>query len=373
MDTAIVIGGGQSGLAAAFTLRNQGFQPIVLEAGTEAVGSWPRYYDSLRTFSPARLFSLPGMAFPAPRDHLPVRDEVVGYLRRYASRLDCEIRTGQRVVSVLADRDGYVVATDDGGALHARVVVAASGNFDNPYRPGLPALASFTGTVLHTADYRSPAPFEGQRIVVVGAGSSAVQIAVELAERTPTLLASRRPIRFTDWNILPQHEGLTRLTESLFRLPVGPLLLSTTRAYNVVPDPSRIHREAFARGVIERLPMFTDSDGDELRWADGRVEKTDTIILGTGYRPALEYLRPIGALDRRGLPRQRHGISTVHPGLAFVGIEGQHTVLSNGLHGVGQDAAYVARRMRRRIAGTHPALRRHRPGPAPLGLAAAGN
>ncbi|MER5768529.1 flavin-containing monooxygenase [Streptomyces sp. NPDC001985] len=355
MDTAIVIGGGQGGLAAAHALRNQGFRPVVLEAGAEPVGSWPHYYDSLTAFTPLRFSSLPGMPFPGPPRHFPVRDEVVAYLRRYASRLDAEIRTGQRVTSVVADRDGYVVETADGTRLHSAVVVAATGNFGNPHRPELPGLDAFTGQVLHSAEYRAPAPFAGRRVVVVGSGTSAVQIACELAGHARTSLASRRPVNFSSWMFKAEREPVWRMMEAVGRLPVGPWLPSTV-GHNVVPDHDGSHRAAFDRGLLDRRPLFTGADGSELRWSDGTREQVDTVVLGTGYRPALDCLRPLGALRRDGSPRQRHGLSTSHPGLAYIGVEGQHTLLSNALHGMGTDADHIARALRRYVAGNRPGL-----------------
>ncbi|MFI1886861.1 flavin-containing monooxygenase [Streptomyces jumonjinensis] len=357
MDTAIVIGGGQGGLGAAYALRNQGFRPVILEAGAEPVGSWPRYYDSLIVFTPLRFFALPGMPPAGDPRHFPSRDEVVAYLRRYAAHLDCEIRTGQRVSSVVADRDGYTVATEDGSLFHGSVVVAATGTFANPHRPELPGLAGYTGKVLHSAEYRSPAPFDGQRVVVVGSANSAVQIAYELADRARTTLASRRPVRFTRSRLYPGDGApVWKLLEAIGRLPVGPLLPPHGSSFNVVPDYDGKYRTAIEEGRPDRREMFTGADGTELRWADGRSEHVDTVVLATGYRPALEYLRPLGALDRRGTPRQRHGLSTSHPGLAFMGLEGQHTILSTALHGVGADAEHVARTLRRQVARSTPAL-----------------
>lgn len=355
MDTAIVIGGGQCGLGTAFTLRNHGFRPVILEAGAEAVGSWPHYYDSLVVFTTARLSSLPGMPFPGRPSHFPVRDEVVAYLKDYASRLDCEIRTGTRVASVVADRDGYVVTTESGEQLHAAVVVAATGNFGNPHRPDVPGLAGYAGKVLHSAEYRSPEPFAGQRVVVVGAANSAVQIAHELSAHARVTLASRKPIRYSR-TPFSEKEAFVKVVEAAFRLPVGGLL--TESSFAVVIDNDGTYRAAVEAGKPDRREMFTASDGTELRWPDGRREHVDAVVLATGYRPALEYLRPLGALDRRGIPRQRHGLSTIHPGLAFMGLEGQRTLLSAGLHGVGPDATYITRRLRRWIATTEPAWRR---------------
>jgi putative flavoprotein involved in K+ transport len=80
----LVVGGGQAGLAAGFHLRRSGLAFAILEAGPEAVGSWPAYYDSLTLFSPARYSALSGLPFPGDPDHYPTRDEVIAYLRAYA-------------------------------------------------------------------------------------------------------------------------------------------------------------------------------------------------------------------------------------------------------------------------------------------------
>ncbi|MEF9905587.1 FAD-dependent oxidoreductase [Streptomyces sp. P9-A2] len=141
-----VIGGGQSGLATAHALLRRGLRPVVLEASGRAVGSWPRYYDSLTLLSPTRYSSLPGMPFPgADRNHYPHHDEVVAYLTAYAGRLDAEIRTGCRVSAVRRTGDAFEVELEGGGWLSARAVVAASGSFGRPHRPALSGLEEFTG------------------------------------------------------------------------------------------------------------------------------------------------------------------------------------------------------------------------------------
>ncbi|MFF8937976.1 NAD(P)-binding domain-containing protein [Streptomyces paradoxus] len=157
---AVVIGGGRSGLAAAHALVMQGV-PVVLEASDRAVGSWPRYYDSLTLFSPARFSSLPGLAFGGDPDRYPHRDEVVAYLDRYAARLDTHIRTGRRVIGVTAGAGGFRFELGSGERISAGAVVAASGSFGRPHRPSLPGLETFTGQVLHVADYAAPLSSRG--------------------------------------------------------------------------------------------------------------------------------------------------------------------------------------------------------------------
>ncbi|MFZ4191963.1 flavin-containing monooxygenase [Streptomyces pseudogriseolus] len=340
-----VIGGGQSGLATAHAL----LRPVVLEASERAAGSWPRYYDSLTLFSPARYSSLPGMPFPGTdRDRYPHRDEVVAYLTAYADRLDADIRTGCRVSAVLRTSDGFEVETEGGGRLSARAVVAASGSFGRPHRPVLPGLEEFTGQVLHAADYRSPAPFTGRRVVVVGAGNSAVQIAAELAQTARVTLATRAPVKCAAQRVLGRdlHWWLTRT--GLDTAPLG-RLLSRPPAQPVLDDGR--YRAALAAGRPQRRPLFTGADGIKLVWQDGRREEADAIVLATGYRPDMPYLAGIdGALDAPGSPRHREGLATNVPGLAFVGLEWQRSLSSNSLRGVGRDADRIARRLAAHLA-----------------------
>src|ERR1019366_3778879 len=181
----IVVGGGQSGLAAARALRELRMPTVILEASDRPTGSWPRYYDSLRLFSPAGYSSMAGMPFPGAPDRYPGRDEVADYLERYAARLDVEIQTNTRVETIQQVGRDFIVFTDGGRALRASGIVAASGSFSNPYRP------SFPGELSHVADYRNPVPYAGQRVIVVGAGDSAAHVANELAPVAAVTLATR--------------------------------------------------------------------------------------------------------------------------------------------------------------------------------------
>ncbi|MDQ0377852.1 flavin-containing monooxygenase [Amycolatopsis thermophila] len=338
MPDAIVIGGGQSGLAAAYALREAGLEPLVLEAGSEPVGSWPRYYDSLTLFSPARYSSLPGKRFPGDPRHYPHRYEVVGYLRDYASALDADIRTGHRVESV-HHNGSFVVRA--GHEFEAPVVVAASGWFGRPHVPALPGLDSFAGAVMHAADYREPSAFAGQRIIVVGAGNSGVQIGAELADHASVTIATRKPVRYAPQRPLGRDLQFWLTVTGAARLP---------RSVKGDPPTVPVLDTGYYRGRIrdgrpDRRPMFTRLEGRHVIWSDGRREPVDTLLLATGYRPDMPYLDGLGALDERGVPRHRRGVSTSVPGLGYVGLEWQSTLVSASLRGVGRDARYVVRRL----------------------------
>lgn len=348
VDAVVIVGGGQAGLAAAHAALQAGLRPVVLEASDRTAGSWPRYYDGLTLFSPARYSALPGLPFPGDPGRYPHRDEVVAYLERYGAALarrGARIRTAARVTAVTADGGGFTVHLADGGTLAAPRLIAATGA--RPHRPAPAGEETFTGRILHAAEYRSPEPFAGRRVIVVGAGNSAVQIAGELAGHARVTIASRAPIRFVPQRPLGRDLHFWFRVTGFDRLP---LPRAGRPPAQPVLDTGR-YRRALRSGRMDRRPMFTRLDGDTVEWSDGRREPVDVVLLATGYRPRLDYLAPLGALTAGGRPRQVRGLSTTHPGLGFVGLEWQRTPASNTLRGVGADARHVLRALAARPAG----------------------
>jgi putative flavoprotein involved in K+ transport len=354
----IVVGGGQSGLAAGRALRELGMPALILEASHRAAGSWPRYYDSLHLFSPAEYSAMQGLAFPRALGRYPHHDEVAAYLEAYAAQLGVEIQTNTRVDTIQQDGNQFVVRTADGRSLRASGIVAASGSFDNPYRPTLAGERNFTAKLLHVAEYRNPAPYTGRRVVVVGAGDSAVQVASDLASVATVTLATRKPVRFIPQRIRGEDVHYW-LRESGFDALPAQWLRKITGG-TVVTDSGGYEAE-LAQGRFDRRPMFDRLDGDRVVWSDDQSEPVDAIILATGYRPSLDYLRELGALDEEGAPIHVGGISATHLGLVYLGLEFQRSFASNTLRGVSQDAWAV-------IA---PLVAWIRDAPAAIGLSAA--
>ncbi|GLW10696.1 monooxygenase [Microtetraspora sp. NBRC 13810] len=363
-DRVLIVGAGQSGLAAAHAALEQGLRPVLLEASDQTAGSWPRYYDSLALFSPARYSSLPGMPFGGEPERYPRRDEVVAYLERYAAALTgrgAELRTGACVSAVRpadktvgqGDGSGFLVHLEGGEELATPALIAASGSFGCPYRPALPGLDTFTGPVLHVADYRSPASLSGEHVIVVGAGNSAVQIAHELAAERRVTLASRAPIRFVEQRPLGRDLHFWFQVTGFDRLP---LARAEAPPASPVLDDGR-YRRALREGRYERRAMFARMDGDQVTWSDGRRERVDAVLLATGYQPNLPYLAGLGALTADGHPRQRRGVSLTHNGLGYLGLEWQRTPSSNTLRGVGADARRVVAALASHLHGNQQHVR----------------
>ena len=345
----LVVGAGQAGMAAARAAQLAGLSCLVLDARDEVGGSWPDSYESLRLFSPARFSALPDMPMPGPGGRYPTREEMTGYLRAYATRFGVPVRTWTRVMSVAREGARFAVTAAAGQVLAARSLVAASGGFGRPYQPKLPGATEFSGRLLHAATYRRPDPFAGRRVVVVGGGNSAVQIAVELAALADVTLAVRRPLRLRTQRPLGVDVHHWARWTGLDRLPVG---ARGMRAAGVLDDGR--YAAAIAAGKPDVRPMFTLLTSTGVAWPDGTEEPIDVVLLATGYRPDLAYLTGLGALDELGRPMHCRGVSTTVSGLGYVGLPGQTGFASATVRGVGPDARRVISRLRRQLAGPLP-------------------
>lgn len=346
MDTrydVVVIGGGQAGLAAGYHLQRAGLRFIIIDAACQIGGSWSQYYESLRLFSPARYAALPGFPFGGNPDSYPTRDEVVAYLQAYATYFNLPIVSNTSIQAVQRRDKHFWSATTAGTVYPSDSLIAATGSFRTPTIPQLPGQEHFRGQILHAADYRTPDPFRGKRVIVVGAGNSAVQIGSEVAEVARVTLAVRHPVRFAPQRVLGYdiHHWL-----DWTRLEYLPWLQDQSAP---VLDTG-VYQQALAANKPDQRPMFCGFTQDGVWWSGNEYERVDAIIFATGYSTRMPYLANLAALDSSGAPLHHKGISRVVPGLYYVGLSGQRSFRSATLRGVGADAAYVVAALQQRCA-----------------------
>lgn len=340
----IVIGGGQAGLAVGHGLAMRDVDFAILDGGAEVGDSWRQRWDSLRLFTPAAYSGLPGMVFPAPPMHLPDKDQTADYLACYAERFDLPVRLRTRVLSLRWNGERYVA---NAGTVQCEAdnVVVATGPF---HRPRVPAVASRLSPdilQLHSNEYRNPFELPDGPVLVVGAGNSGAQIAMELAHDRKVWLAGRDtghlPRRFLgrdlfDW-IWPMLTRATLDTRAGRRIRArasrgGDALIGIPESSIAATGITRIGRIDGERGG---MPMSGD-----------RVIQPRVIVWCTGFTPDYQWI-DLPATDASGNPRHVRGVAADHAGLYFAGLRFQHRMTSSLLGGVGADAEYVAERIAR--------------------------
>lgn len=343
----LVIGGGQAGLAAAHHLSRIGEDVQVVEAGERPGEAWRKRWASLRLFTPAQYDGLPGMPFPAERGSFPTKDEMADYLAAYAAPLP--VHCGVRVQRLAPAGQGFEAQTTR-GTLSADRVVIATGCHAVPKVPPFAQQLEAGITQLHSSQYREPSMVPRGEVLVVGAGTSGLEIALDLAPTHRVHLAGKPTAHIPD-PLFRYAGGLywwfisNLLTE---RTPMGRKAKAQVRAHGA--PLIRVSMAQVAAAGVEHVPRVTGIHEGKPVVEGGRVLPVQTVVWATGFRPDFSWVdAPI--TDEQGWPKAERGVSTVLPGLYFVGLVFQFGLTSGLVGGVGRDAAYVAAAIERARAG----------------------
>jgi putative flavoprotein involved in K+ transport len=352
----VIIGGGQAGLATGYHLRRLGREFVILEAAGRVGDSWRRRWDSLRLFTPARHDGLPGWRFPAPAWSFPTKDQMADYLEAYARRFELPVRTGAAVDGLARVGDSYVV-TAGGRRFEADNVVIATGAYE---RPTVPAFASSLDpaiTQIHSADYRTPSQLRDGGVLVVGAGNSGAEIAIEAAaaghrawlagpstgqipfrmEGLPSrLLLERLVLRFLFHRVLTVDTPPGRKLRSRVATKGTPLIRLKQEDVGAAGVERTTARVA---GVDRGLPVLDD----------GRVLEVANVVWSTGFHHDWSWV-DLPGFDHDE-PAHRRGVVDGEPGLYLVGLHFLYAMSSAMIHGVGRDAEHVARHLAARARG----------------------
>ncbi|MDG4874954.1 NAD(P)/FAD-dependent oxidoreductase [Mesorhizobium sp. WSM4935] len=414
IDT-LVVGGGQAGVAMSEHLSKCGVPHLVLERGRIAERWRSQRWDSLVANGPAWHDRFPGMEFPVTGpDGFPSKEEVADYFVAYAKQINAPIRCGVEVKLVQRNvgRPGFRVETSD-GVIEANSVVAATGPFQVPVIP--PLVPAHAGILqIHSSAYRNPAQLPKGAVLVVGAGSSGVQIADELQRSGRRVYLSvgphDRPPRayrgrdfcwwlgvLGKWDLETPGPGTEHVTIAVsgarggetidFRrlAAQGLTLVGMTKTYQdgvmtFAPDLAK----NIARGDASLMSLLDEADAyvarngldlpDEpearridpdpecvtnpIRELDLAKAGIATIIWATGFTVDYSWLK-VDAFDEKGRPRHQRGVST-EPGIYFLGLPWQSRRGSSFIWGVWHDAKHVADRIstQRKYLAYHAAAKR---------------
>ncbi|MEN4474810.1 NAD(P)/FAD-dependent oxidoreductase [Mycolicibacterium cosmeticum] len=392
----LVVGAGQAGIAMSEHLGAHGVPHLVVERDriAERWRSWR--WDSLVANGPAWHDRFPGLEFDVPPDAFAGKEQVADYLVAYADKIDAPIRTGVQVHSVrkVDGRPGFDVDTSD-GSIHAQFVVAATGAFQKPVIP--PVVPETAGVYqIHSSGYHNPQQLPDGAVLVIGAGSSGVQIADELRQSGRQVYLAvgphdRPPRRYRGrdfcwwlgvlgkWDMSAPPRGAEHVTIAVsgahggrtvdFRdlAATGITLLGMAGSYRdgVLTFAADL-RENIERGDANYLSMLDEADAyiarngldlpeepearifgpdpecmtDPIRSLDLAAAGITSIVWAVGFAFDYGWLH-VDAFDEHGRPRHQRGVST-EPGIYFLGLPWQSRRGSSFIWGVWHDAKYLA-------------------------------
>ncbi|MFJ3483129.1 flavin-containing monooxygenase [Pseudomonas sp. NPDC090202] len=395
IDT-LVVGAGQAGVAMSEHLSNQGVPHLVLERSRIAEAWRSGRWDSLVANGPAWHDRFPGLEFDIHPDGFAGKEQVAAYFETYAKKINAPIRTGVDVKRVTRNvgRPGFTVETSE-GTIQARRVVAATGPFQKPVIP--PIAPKDSGLYqIHSADYFNPQQLPEGAVLVVGAGSSGVQIAEELLRAGKQVYLSVGPhdrpprgYRNRDfcwwlgvlglWDTETMQPGREHVTIAVsgargghtvdFRrlAQAGMTLVGLTESFeNGKVTFKQDLNENLDRGdenylaLLDAADAYVERNGldlplepsarervadaacisEPLRELDLAAAGVGSIIWATGYAVDYSWLQ-VDAFDAKGKPRHQRGVGS-EPGIYFVGLPWLSRRGSAFIWGVWHDAKHVA-------------------------------
>jgi len=391
----VVVGAGQAGLAVSHELTERDVTHVVLERGR--VGqTWRGRWDSFCLVTPNWSMRLPGQPYDGlDKDAFDPRDDIVGFLERYAASFDAPVREGVNVTALERRRDGSFALETSNGTIAADRVVLTTGAYQKAHRP--PAAATLPSDLVQmdVGSYRNPAALPPGPVLVVGSGQSGSQIAEELCDagRDVFLACGRTPWvprRIGDHDVFWWLVETGFLSQGVIALPSPSARLGANAVASGHDGGHDLHMRTLHRkgvtllghflGATGRRASFADDLPASIAWGDERyvmlrdlfVQLADerglarpdmpdpeplrpetrteidltgfaAVIFAGGFRPDYSsWVRLPEAFDEMGFPIQSEGASTVVPGLYFCGVHFLRTRKSSLFYGVGEDASLVA-------------------------------
>jgi len=336
----LIIGAGQAGLAMAYYLQDTNLQYRVVDRHVQIGTSWRKRYDSLTLFTPRAFSALPGMPLSGDPQGYATRDEFADYLEAYAHQFAGSIHLNEPIHKLETLPEGFRATTETGGVYLSRVVVLATGAFQEPKQPVIahqlsPEVKQFTAST-----YRNSAQLQAGRVLVVGDGATGRDIASELSHSHEVWLATGRSRRLFPERLLGQSIWWWFGKLGLLRVSADTRLGRYMKKTDPFPDRGRRLRNLRQQGV-HIVPYVTKADGKSVRFANGEIIEVDTVIWAVGYRDNSDWVTIPEVKDQNGNFIHRNGIAPV-ASLYFIGRPWQRTRGSALIMGVGDDAREIS-------------------------------
>ena len=350
----VVVGAGQAGLSTAYHLQRRGLEPgtgfVLLDANAGPGGAWRHRWPSLTLDRAHRVHDLPGLPLGEPDPDEPASAVVSRYYDQYEQHFGLAVHRPVRVRTVTSEgktdgaaqtdasgRHGPLLVHTDDGTWRTGALVNATGTWDKPHWPYYPGRERFRGRQLHTHDFVTAEQLRDRRVVVVGGGTSAVQLLLQIAEVGTTTWVTRRPPEFArrafdaEWG-----RDVERRVDERVRAGLNPLSVVSATGLPLTEEYAR----GIASGVLVARQMFTEITPDGVRFADGTEVRADVILWATGFRASLDHLAPLHLREPGGGIRMDGTTVVKDPRVQLVGYGPSASTL--GANRAGRVAARAA-------------------------------
>jgi putative flavoprotein involved in K+ transport len=339
----VVIGAGQAGLAIGYFLKKMNRDFMIIDMNEKTGDSWRNRWNSLLLFTPSQYDGLPGMPFPAKRGTYPDKNQMAEYLENYALKYSLPVKSKVKVIHLLSNNEKFELETTEGKILANNVIIATG---TNP----VPKIPSFAKAInprifqIHSSSYNNPEALPEGDVLVVGGGTSGVEIAIELSKTHKTYLSGKLKFHIPDavfkyagrfywWfvsNLVTTNTPMGRKARSNFFRGGAPLI--------------RVSDDDLAAAGVKILPRVSGVENGLPQLEDGSIPDVATIIWATGYKPDFSWIEA-DITDNNGWPKGKRGISNTCKGLFFIGMPFQFGLTSGLVGGVGRDAEYISKQI----------------------------
>ncbi len=305
----LIIGASVSGLASAACLKKKGIEYIIIEKESHIAAPWRNHYDRLHLHTNKGLSNLPYKKFDKTIPLYPSRQQVVEYLEDYQRAFDIHPFFNSRVESAAMESDCWITESTN-GTFKSKNLVIATGSYSKPKTFSLKGIETFPGSILHSSRYKTGRDFTGQKVLVIGFGNSACEIAIDLYEKGATpCMSVRSPVNIIPRDIL----GIPVLRLSLLLSKLPPRLADAIIApllHILFGDIRKLGLRKMRYGVFEQIqrdreiPLLDIGtvkhirkghisingnidylEGKTVHFLNGEKEDFDAIIAAIGYYP----------------------------------------------------------------------------------------
>lgn len=354
----LVIGGGQAGLAVGHELAERDLPFLIVDASARTGDAWRNRWDSLTLFTPNWANGLPGMPFPGEAWDFPSKDEVADYLESYAQYFELPIRHNTRVDRLTRDGEKFVATAGDTTFVADNVVVAMAA-YQKRKVPSFADELDSAIVQLHVAEYKNPGQLREGPVLIVGAGNSGAEIAMELVKSHEVMVSGPstgaqpfRPDRLSGRILMPFF-GKVVLTRILSKsTPIGRKVLP--KMLHKGAPLLRVKPSDLRRAGVTRVGRTVSVEGGQPVFDDGSRPEVSNVLWCTGFDHGLSFI-DLPVFDENGDVEHDRGVVDAQPGLYFTALKFQHSILSDALIAVGRDAAYVVDHLHQHSVTSVPA------------------